>query len=72
MKQQTYHISNPIEWLALTWPVPPKSLVFWSSGHAGGVLLFLGIHYIAAPGGGYAFSLPGLQAGDIVTVITTE
>ncbi len=75
MTQKTYHITNPIEWLSEAWPVPSNSLVFWCHQNAGGVLLFEGIHYIetTVPGqvsGQYAFSIPGLAAGDIISVVT--
>jgi hypothetical protein len=70
MQQRIYHITDPVKWLAMTWPVPANSLVFWSAGRAGGVLLFAGIHYIMAADGNYAFSLNWLQAGDLISVVT--
>jgi hypothetical protein len=69
MSQKTYHISNPIQFLAMTWPVPAGSLIFWSQRGAGGVLLFLDVHYIQSTEGNYAFDLE-LEAGDLISVVT--
>jgi hypothetical protein len=77
MTQRTYHVSNPIQFLSERWPLPANSLVFWSQGQAGGVLLFADVHYLVtpAPAGAVpqiaqiAFSLP-LKAGDLITVVT--
>lgn len=70
MSQKIYHISNPIQFLAQPWPLPANSLVFWSQAGAGGVLLFAGVHYIASGTGQITFSLPGLKAGDLISVVT--
>ena len=70
MTQKSYHISNPIEFQAENWPLPANSLVFWSQGGAGGVLLLADVHYIAAPGSTIVFSLPGLKTGDVISIVT--
>ncbi len=68
MTTRTYHVTNPIAFRALSFALPANSLVFWSRGQAGGVLLIPDVHYLAASG---QMTLAiDVSAGDLIQIVT--